>query len=182
MAQPGSNPMPEIGGREATTGAPLDPGGAFERTYFDHAPLMRRVAKRRFGIPDSEADALVHDIFATWLANPSVVRGNLRAYFLGAVWNAARQYHRKYDRSSRSLGSCPCSAPSAAKRCAASTWRTRRVPISPPRSAVRAMGSINSSRPAASRPGHCSATSPEGASHDALLRRRARSFPRERGG
>ncbi len=29
-----------------------------------------------------------------------MVRGNLRAYFLGAVWNAARQYHRKYDRES----------------------------------------------------------------------------------
>jgi hypothetical protein len=50
-------------------------GAAFERTYFDHAPVMRRVATRRFGIPGAEAEALVHDIFATWLANPAVVRG-----------------------------------------------------------------------------------------------------------
>lgn len=59
---------------------------------------MRRVASRRFGIPGAEAEALVHDIFATYLANPAVVRGDLRAYFMGAVWNAARQYRRKHDR------------------------------------------------------------------------------------
>ena len=98
MTLPGSNPLASNSGREAATTVLGDPGAAFERTYFDHAPVMRRVAKRRFRIPDAEADALVHDIFATWLANPSVVRGDLRAYFLGAVWNAARQYHRKYDR------------------------------------------------------------------------------------
>src|SRR5258708_8927999 len=98
MTQPGSNTLASTAVRQASRDAPNELAGGFERTYFDHAPVMRRVAKRRFRIPDGEADALVHDIFATWLANPSVVRGDLRAYFLGAVWNAARQYHRKYDR------------------------------------------------------------------------------------
>src|ERR1700682_2801005 len=99
MTLAGSSTGPGSPGCESSSSARAELAGtAFERTYFDHAPVMRRVATRRFGIPSAEAEALVHDIFATWLANPSVVRGDLRAYFLGAVWNAARQYHRKYDR------------------------------------------------------------------------------------
>src|ERR1700756_4285721 len=98
MTQPGSGTDAGSSGRE-TAGARAEAAGAgFERTYFDHAPVMRRVASRRFGTPGAEAEALVHDIFATYLANPAVVRGDLRAYFMGAVWNAARQYRRKHDR------------------------------------------------------------------------------------
>jgi DNA-directed RNA polymerase specialized sigma24 family protein len=99
MTQPLGN---GLGGRsrvEASTPVPAEHASAiFERTYFDHAPLMRHMAIRRFGIPAAEAEALVHDIFATYIANPGVVRGELRAYLMGAVWNAARQYRRKHDR------------------------------------------------------------------------------------
>lgn len=73
-------------------------GAAFRETYFQHAPLMRHVAMRRFGVPPSAAEDIVHDIFASYLANPSVVRGDLRTYLLGAIWNASRQYRRKHDR------------------------------------------------------------------------------------
>jgi RNA polymerase sigma factor (sigma-70 family) len=85
-----------IGGTIAT---PAEAAGAsFRNTYFEHAPLMRNVAVRRFGLPAAAAEDLVHDIFASYLTNPSIVRGDLRAYLLGAVWNAARQYRRKHDR------------------------------------------------------------------------------------
>jgi RNA polymerase sigma factor (sigma-70 family) len=53
------------------------------------------VAIQRFGIAPEDADALVHDIFATWLTNPGVVRGDIRKYLLGAIWNAARAFRRK---------------------------------------------------------------------------------------
>ena len=66
-----------------------------ERIYVDNAPLLRWVAVQRFGIEPDDAEALVHDIFAAWLTNRTVVRGDIRAYLLGAMWNAARAFQRR---------------------------------------------------------------------------------------
>jgi len=57
-------------------------------------PLLRKIAIRKFDIPRADADALVHDVFATYLANPSNVR-DLHPYLIGAICNAARQYRRR---------------------------------------------------------------------------------------
>ena len=70
-------------------------GDEVERVYVDNAPLLRWIAVQRFGIAGEDADALVHDIFAAWLTNRTVVRGDIRAYLLGAMWNAARAFRRK---------------------------------------------------------------------------------------
>jgi DNA-directed RNA polymerase specialized sigma24 family protein len=100
MAERTGHPALECSSREAAAAATAAEcaGAMFRRTYFEHGPLMRYMAIHRLGIPDSAAEDLVHDIFTSYLANPSVVRGDLRTYLLGAVWNAARHYRRKHGR------------------------------------------------------------------------------------
>jgi RNA polymerase sigma factor (sigma-70 family) len=66
----------------------------FETIYTAYVPLLRKIAIRKFDIPHADADALVHDVFATYLANPSNVR-DLHPYLIGAICNAARQYRRR---------------------------------------------------------------------------------------
>lgn len=75
---------------------PLQPDAAavrFDAIYETYRLLLRRLAVRR-GIPVRDADDLVHDVFATYLANSSNVR-DVHAYLIGATCNAARQYQRK---------------------------------------------------------------------------------------
>ncbi len=82
----------------------------FERLYTAYAPLLRKIAVRKFNVPRSDADALVHDVFATYLVNQEAVR-ELHPYLIGAICNAARKYLRKEDRE-RAL-TCdqePCAA------------------------------------------------------------------------
>lgn len=62
--------------------------------YRDHAPFLRRVAIRKFGVPPTDADGLVHDVFINYLATVRVVRGDLRGYLIGAICNASRNYWR----------------------------------------------------------------------------------------
>jgi RNA polymerase sigma factor (sigma-70 family) len=86
-------------GFEALPAAP--PGNMIESIYLEHAPLLRRVAVRKFGIPNPDAETLVHDVFAAYIANPGAVRANLRAYLIGAICNASRNYwrsHRLHER------------------------------------------------------------------------------------
>ncbi|MEK6373627.1 MAG: sigma-70 family RNA polymerase sigma factor [Acidobacteriota bacterium] len=65
---------------------------------------------RKFGISRGDVDALVHDVFATYLANPDNVR-DLHAYLIGAICNASRQHVRR-DSSERQLfcGKAVCAA------------------------------------------------------------------------
>ena len=71
--------------------------GVIERVYLEHAPLLRRVAVRKFGIPAADADTLVHDVFAAYIANPGAVRSDLRAYLIAAICNASRNYWRSKE-------------------------------------------------------------------------------------
>ena len=92
--------------RAAGTNAVLarsDNGAAseFESIYASYAPLLRRIAVFKFSVPRADADALVHDVFATYLANPTNVR-DLHPYLIGAICNASRQYLRR-DANERAL-------------------------------------------------------------------------------
>jgi RNA polymerase sigma factor (sigma-70 family) len=69
--------------------------GGFDAIYRHHAPILRAIATRRFRVPSADAEALVHDVFMSYLANPGIVRGALRPYFAGAIWNACGSYWRK---------------------------------------------------------------------------------------
>lgn len=85
----------------AGAGAPDSAAARFEVIYTAYAPLLRKIAMRKFGIPRGDAEALAHDVFATYLANPANVR-NLRPYLIGAICNASRQHLRR-DAAEREL-------------------------------------------------------------------------------
>src|ERR1700744_4153618 len=75
--------------------------GVIERVYLEHAPLLRRVAVRKFGIPPTDADTLVHDVFAAYIANPGAVRSDLRAWLIAAICNVSRNYWRTKEMHER---------------------------------------------------------------------------------
>jgi RNA polymerase sigma factor (sigma-70 family) len=62
--------------------------------YVEHELLLRHIAINNFSVPEDDAKALVHDIFITYLAHPAGVRGDVRAYLVGAICNACRNYRR----------------------------------------------------------------------------------------
>ncbi len=65
-----------------------------DEIYREYAPLLRRVAVRKFNVPHADADALVHDVFVNCLLTVRNVRGELRPYLIAAICNAARNYWR----------------------------------------------------------------------------------------
>ncbi len=68
--------------------------GSIEHIYLEHVLLLRRIASRKFGIPDDDAKTLVHDVFLCFIGNPKAVRTNVRAYLIAAICNASRNYWR----------------------------------------------------------------------------------------
>jgi RNA polymerase sigma factor, sigma-70 family len=97
---------PDVQGvsRESTPKAPPPLGSVadaassgFDTIYDDHAPLLRAIARRKFNIPDSDIDGLVHDVFASFLTSASRVR-DLRPYLVGGICNACRNYWRRRER------------------------------------------------------------------------------------
>jgi RNA polymerase sigma factor (sigma-70 family) len=91
------------------------PGGsgrvaAFEEAYLRYAPRLRRIATGKFGIAAPDADALVHDVFATYFLHAETVR-KLEPYLIGAICNAAR-YHLRRAGTAHALfcDETPCAA------------------------------------------------------------------------
>jgi hypothetical protein len=84
-------------------------GGGFEELYTFYRPLLRRIAMRKFDVPREDAECLVHDVFATYLANSQV--HDVHAYLIGGICNASRQYRRR-DSKERALfcGTPVCAA------------------------------------------------------------------------
>lgn len=85
----------------ATLSSRLIPGRDFsahesqlETLYRVYFPFLRKIASRKFGVPISDADDLVQDVFASFLANASSVRDTHR-YLIGAICNASRQYWKR---------------------------------------------------------------------------------------
>jgi len=61
---------------------------------------MLFVAVRDFHVPPGDSESIVHDIFTRYFSNPSIVRGELKPYFRGAVRNGCLEYWRARDRES----------------------------------------------------------------------------------
>jgi len=68
------------------------------KIYREHAPFMLFVAIRDFHVPPGDSESIVHDIFTRYFTNPSIVRGELKPYFRGAVRNGCLEYWRTRDR------------------------------------------------------------------------------------
>jgi RNA polymerase sigma factor (sigma-70 family) len=82
----------------------------FEEVYLRFAPLLRKVAVRRFRVPPVDAETLVHDVFATYIATADDVNA-VEPYLIGAICNASRHYHRRLDATNALFcGETPCAA------------------------------------------------------------------------
>jgi RNA polymerase sigma factor (sigma-70 family) len=79
----------------------MSDGGSVDEVYLQHATLLRSVAMRKFDIPASEADALVHDVFINYLATGRQRPKDVRAYLVSAICNASRNYWRSRRCESR---------------------------------------------------------------------------------
>ncbi|HEY0372992.1 MAG TPA: sigma-70 family RNA polymerase sigma factor [Thermoanaerobaculia bacterium] len=66
----------------------------FESLYTEHGLLLRTIAVRRYRIPPDDAEALVHDIFASYLQRSAYVR-DVKGWLVGAIGNASSNYLRK---------------------------------------------------------------------------------------
>jgi DNA-directed RNA polymerase specialized sigma24 family protein len=99
--------------KSMTPGAPGTSTGApasFEEAYLRFAPLLRKIAVGKFGIPMAEAEPLVHDVFATYFTNAGEVH-DVGPYLVGGICNAARHYLRRLDaRDALFCGENPCAA------------------------------------------------------------------------
>jgi RNA polymerase sigma factor (sigma-70 family) len=86
----------EVTEQETAEAAPPCPieRNAIEDLYIEHAFLLRRIAARKFGIADDEAETLVHDVFVEYLIKPRDVHYDVRRYLIAAVCNASRNYWR----------------------------------------------------------------------------------------
>ena len=86
------------------------PPAAFEEAYLQFAPLLRKIAVRKFGIPIADAEPLVHDVFATYFTHADEVN-NVGPYLIGGICNAARHHLRRVDaREAIFCAEDPCAA------------------------------------------------------------------------
>jgi RNA polymerase sigma factor (sigma-70 family) len=72
----------------------------FADIYRENAPFMQFIAIHDFRVPPGDSESIVHDIFTRFFTNPTVVRGELKPYFRGAVRNGCLEYWKKRDRES----------------------------------------------------------------------------------
>jgi len=66
----------------------------FESLYTEYGLLLRTIAMRRYHVPPDDAEALVHDIFASYLERSGYVR-DAKGWLIGAIGNASSNYVRK---------------------------------------------------------------------------------------
>ncbi|MGN6186769.1 MAG: sigma-70 family RNA polymerase sigma factor [Thermoanaerobaculia bacterium] len=94
--------MTDESAQTSGVGGPLAPGAVFgepdaavAETFLGHALLLRRIATRKFRVPECDAEALVHDVFINYLVAVQRVQPyDLRAYLISAICNASRNYWR----------------------------------------------------------------------------------------
>ena len=85
---------------------------AFEEVYLLYGPRLRWIASSKFGVDAGDAEALVHDVFATYLLHASAVR-DLERYLVGAICNAARNHLRRGAGRAMYCDEQPCVAAQA---------------------------------------------------------------------
>src|SRR5947208_766231 len=69
----------------------------FEELYEEHFGFLVAVAIRKFGIPASDAEALAHEVFLTFLRRSDQVV-NVHSWLVGAICHASRYYWRQNGR------------------------------------------------------------------------------------
>lgn len=65
----------------------------FEKIYVSHFGFLLAVAIRKFRVPESEAETLVHDVFLSYVKRSEEVV-DIHAWLLGGICHASRYYWR----------------------------------------------------------------------------------------
>lgn len=65
----------------------------FEALYEEQFDFLAGVAMRKFRVPETEAETLVHEVFLSYLKRANEIR-DLPAWLLGAICHASRHYWR----------------------------------------------------------------------------------------
>jgi DNA-directed RNA polymerase specialized sigma24 family protein len=76
---------------------PID-DARFEATYTQYFGLLVQVAVHKYQVPDSEAEALAHDVLLGYLRKAETVNV-IRSWLIGAICHASRHYWRLNGRT-----------------------------------------------------------------------------------
>jgi RNA polymerase sigma factor (sigma-70 family) len=79
-------------------GAPPSVADDVETLYIQHRNLLLFVACRKFRIPDCDAEALIQEVFLSFLQTGTKI-DNVRAWLVAAMCNASRHYWRASGRT-----------------------------------------------------------------------------------
>ncbi|HVG25950.1 MAG TPA: sigma-70 family RNA polymerase sigma factor [Thermoanaerobaculia bacterium] len=71
----------------------------FEAIYEQYFPLLAQIAVFKFQVPDTDAEALVHDVLISYLRKSEDIL-DLRPWLIGAICYASRHYWRLNGRTS----------------------------------------------------------------------------------
>ena len=71
---------------------------SFEAVYGQYFDLLAQIAVFKFQVPDSEAEALVHDVLISYLRKSEDIV-ELRSWLIGAICYASRHYWRLNGRT-----------------------------------------------------------------------------------
>jgi RNA polymerase sigma factor (sigma-70 family) len=76
--------------------------GDFEEIYVTHFDFLLGIAMRKFGVPSSEAETLVHEVFLSYLKRSGEIH-DLHAWLLGGICHASRYFWRQNGRGGETV-------------------------------------------------------------------------------
>ncbi len=76
------------------SGGPPD----FAAVYEQHFPLLVGTARWKFGVSETDAETLAHEVFLDYLTKFDTII-DLRAWLVGAICNASRYHLRRQERT-----------------------------------------------------------------------------------
>lgn len=85
--------MAQSGGGDGSNPSPGVKPLRVEDAYKQHCELLRSIAETKFNIPPADAEAVVSEVFTSYLLKRDSVR-NARKWLIGAVCHASRAYWR----------------------------------------------------------------------------------------
>jgi RNA polymerase sigma factor (sigma-70 family) len=68
-----------------------------ENVYLQHRDFLISIAVRKFGVPSSDAESLVNEVFTNYLKHTGEIH-DIHAWLLGAMCHASRYYWRQHGR------------------------------------------------------------------------------------
>lgn len=92
MGAPGDDDSPAVKPKAGEEGV--------EDAYTGHAARLREIAEKKFNVPACDAEAIVNEVFTSYLTRRHLVR-NPAKWLVGAVCHSCRAYWRAASRTSQ---------------------------------------------------------------------------------